>query len=251
MTAVEDRLAAIEARHSEFEKVHVSRRGAEGARGERGEQGPVGPPADPNQVAAIAAELVAQKFRHAEQVARFERLLKQLEDQIASAETMVKAGLRFAVLSELRETGLIDSKGQPSPRLKGDKGDKGDTGEKGDPGEKGDKGDQGNAGRNGVDGRHGEKGDKGEQGVSGAQGPQGPQGLKGDKGEMDISNPSFRNAVAQVVLDMKARGSLGTPHGAIEPTAPVSRQELKELLQEIVKQQPSQPEEKKKGWFKS
>jgi len=241
--SLHERLAAIEAKHSEFEKVHISRRGPEGGRGEKGEKGDSGPQADPAQVAAIAAEAVAQKFRHQDQIRKFEQLFKELEDAIRSAEVMVRAGLQYALITELKKAKIIDDKGEPHSSLKGDKGETGSTGAQGSKGDKGDKGDAGVSGRNGIDGQDGAKGDKGDKGDPGVVGPQGPQGLKGDKGDIDTSNPAFRNAVAQVVLDMKQRGALGNVAGE---SAGITKEDLKQLLQELK----PQPEEKKKGgWF--
>jgi len=246
--ALHDRLAAIETRHAEFEKVHVSRRGADGGQGPKGDQGERGPEADPAQVAAIAAEAVAQKFRHQDQIRKFEQLFKELEDAIKSAEVMVRAGLQYALITELKKAKIIDDKGEPHASLKGAKGDNGEAGSAGAQGSKGDKGDSGVPGRNGIDGSSGAKGDKGDKGDPGVVGPQGPQGLKGDKGDIDTSSPAFRNAVAQVVLDMKQRGALsGTPHSGSE-SASITKADLKELLAELKQPAPEQPQ-KKRGWF--
>jgi hypothetical protein len=212
LAVLEARHSEIEARHSEFEKVHVSRRGPEGGKGEKGEQGPPGPQADPNQVAVIAAELVKKDFKHQEQVVKFERLLKELEDQIDSVLPSVKAALQFAVITELKQAGVIDVEGHS---VLGPQGEPGPQGPQGKPGEKGDKGDTGPAGKDGVDGRDGQDGKS-------PVGPQGPAGRdstvpgpKGDKGEQGPEGPRglpgeglSRQEVVALVQDMKRRGSI-------------------------------------------
>src|SRR6266403_3860233 len=93
---VEERLAALEqqvesfaAEHSDFRRVHVSRRGVEGGRGPQGEPGVAGPSADPRQVAEIAAEIVKKA-----QIAKFQTLLNELEAEIVA----VKAALRWSII---------------------------------------------------------------------------------------------------------------------------------------------------------
>jgi collagen triple helix repeat protein len=206
------RHAAIEARHSEFEKVHVSRRGADGGIGPQGPQGPVGPPADPAQVAAIAAELVKQQFKHQEQVVKFERLLKELEDQIDSVLPSVKAALQFAVITELKQASVIDVEGHA---VLGPQGEPGPEGPQGKPGEKGDKGDTGPAGRDGADGHDGQDGKSvvGPQGPAGKDstvpGPQGPKGDQGPEGPRGLPGEGLsREQVVALVQDMKRRGSI-------------------------------------------
>src|SRR5438309_5989776 len=87
---LEQKLESFAKEHHEFRSVHISRRGAEGGMGPEGKVGPAGPPADSAQVAAIAAELVKTSFKHQDQVVKFERLLKQFEDQIDSSLITVK-----------------------------------------------------------------------------------------------------------------------------------------------------------------
>jgi collagen triple helix repeat protein len=206
------RHAAIEARHSEFEKVHVSRRGADGGIGPQGPQGPVGPAADPAQVAAIAAELVKNHFKHQEQAAKFDRLFKELEDRIDSALVTVKAGLQWAIIEELKAANVIDGKGNAVP---GPQGEPGPEGPQGKPGEKGDKGDTGPAGKDGADGRDGQDGKSitGSQGVAGKDstvpGPQGPKGEPGPEGPRGLAGEGLsREQVVALVQDMKRRGSI-------------------------------------------
>jgi collagen triple helix repeat protein len=210
--ALHDRLAAIEARHAEFEKVHVSRRGPEGGRGEKGDKGDPGPQADPNQVAILAAEIVKQQFRHEEQVKKFERLLKELEDQIDSVLPSVKAALQFAVITELKEAGVIDAEGHAVLGPQGEKGDKGDSGEPGIPGARGGKGDKGDKGEPGVNGQDG-KSIVGLAGPAGKDstvpGPQGPKGDQGPEGPRGLPGEGLsREQVVALVQDMRRRGSI-------------------------------------------
>jgi hypothetical protein len=213
MSTVEERLAALEQEHAEFRSVHVSRRGVEGPRGERGEQGPQGPPADPQQVAKIAAELVKKAFRFESERAKFETILKDLNDQIDSALITVKGALQFAIIEELKASGVIDAEGKAVPGPKG--ADSQVPGPKGDTGPAGRDGYTPQKGVDYFDGRDGERGPKGDRGESGEQGEPGPQGPQGERGEMGpdglqgYPGPGLdKAAVVALVLDMKKRGTI-------------------------------------------
>lgn len=205
------KLESFSKEHHEFRAVHISRRGVEGGRGERGEQGPVGPPADLNQVAAIAAELVKKAFKHQDEVAKFERLFKELQDQIDSAFTISKAALQFAVITELKEAGVIDAKGHAILGPTGAPGKDSTI-----PGPQGAAGPAGRDGRNGVgkDGADGSvgpvgpRGEKGESGVSNIPGPKGERGEQGPEGLPGLAAEGVsREEVVEIILDMKRRGT--------------------------------------------
>ena len=207
---VEERLAALEqqvesfsAEHSDFRKVHISRRGVEGGRGPQGEPGVAGPSADPRQVAEIAAEIVKKA-----QIAKFQTFLNELEAEIGA----VKAALRWSIIEELKLSGFVDSNGRaiPGPQgLAGPTGSQGERGEQDLQGNAGKNGVDGVAGRDGSDGAKGERGLQGEPGVSNIPGPQGergeigPEGLRGYPGE-GLS----KQDVIDLVFDLKRRKSI-------------------------------------------
>jgi hypothetical protein len=91
----------------EYEKVHVSRRGVQGIAGPKGDTGATGAPADPKEVAAIAAQLVQRAYRFDRANAQFDRLLSDFEAEIKAA----KAAIQWAVVEELKVSGVIDSEG--------------------------------------------------------------------------------------------------------------------------------------------
>src|SRR6267378_1083319 len=210
---VEERLAALEekidsfaAEHSEFRSVHVSRRGAEGGKGEPGPVGATGPSADPNQVAEIAAEIVKRAFRYENQIAKFETVLNELKGEIG----VVLASLRWAVIEELKISGIIDSEGRAVPGPAG-----ADSQVPGPKGDTGDVGPIGQTGKDGVDGRDGADGQEG-QSIVGPQGPAGqdstvpgPQGERGELGPEGLrgypGEGLSRTEGIALIQDMKKR----------------------------------------------
>src|SRR5713226_2291971 len=98
VAGLESQLHSILTKHTEFEKVHVSRRGVQGIAGPKGDIGSVGPSANPKEVAEMAAELVKKSFRFETFQREFESLLKDLESQLV----VPKVALRVAIIDELR-----------------------------------------------------------------------------------------------------------------------------------------------------
>lgn len=153
----------------------------------RGEPGPTGAPGKDADASKIA-----------------EAALKILEFEVGAA----KAALRWAVIEELKATGVIDAEGRAVPGPSGAQGPKGDKGDRGEPGKDGIDGQTivGPAGRDGKGerGERGEQGPQGEPGVSnvpgprGEAGPEGPQGIPGE----GLGQPE----VIALVMDMKRRG---------------------------------------------
>jgi hypothetical protein len=233
---VEGRLAALEQRvesfageHAEFRVSHNSRRGVEGRPGPRGETGATGPSADPKQVAEIAAEIVKKAFRYETQIAKCESLLKEFEAEIIA----VKTALRWAVIEELKASGVIDAEGHAvsgpagkDSQVSGPKGDKGDTVT----------GPSGSNGRNGRDAKIAvgsvTSGDKvfvtlrdvdgfqvldfilprGERGADSTV--PGPKGDSGERGEIGFGVPGLpappvdKNMVLNLIMDLKKRGAI-------------------------------------------
>jgi hypothetical protein len=202
------RLDTFASEHAEFRLSHNSRRGVQGIQGAQGEPGVAGPPADPQQVAILAAEIVKKDFRFETLVTKFQSLLSELEGEVVA----VKAALQFAVITELKQAGVIDAEGRAIL------GPQGPAGLQGPAGPIGSEGPQGLAGNDGVDGRDGRDGQDGKsvvgpQGPAGADsqvpGPRGERGELGPEGLQGLPGEGLDRAqVIELVRDMKRRGTI-------------------------------------------
>jgi len=223
---LEERVSGLEKYLEDLSLHRDSRKGLDGARGEKGKPGrdsvvagPQGKDADPAQVAEIAKTLLRRDFQTA---------IENLESEITAA----KAILRWAVIEELKASGVVDSDGNAIPGPTGVSGPKGDStiGPAGKDGES----IVGPAGRDATivvgDVAVGEKASvsvreengvhvfdfvlqRGERGEKGADSTvEGPVGPKGDSIEGPQGNPGTdgmsRQAVIDLILDMKKRGTL-------------------------------------------
>ncbi len=201
---LEERVSGLEKYLEDLSFHRDSRRGLEGPAGKPGADstvpGPQGAPGRDGRDADIT-EIV-------------EAALKALEFEVGVA----KAALRWAVIEELKTSGVIDAQGNAVPGPVGATGADstvpGPTGARGERGERGEQGPQGEPsqvpgprGEQGPQGERGEQGPQGEpsqiQGPQGERGEIGPEGLQGYKGE-----GLQKDQIIALVQDMKRRGSL-------------------------------------------
>jgi hypothetical protein len=196
---LEERVSEVE-KYLEGLSLHRdSRRGLEGARGEPGADstvpGPQGVPGKDGKDVDITKVV--------------EAALKVLEFEVGAA----KAALRWAVIEELKSSGVIDAQGNAIPGPTGAFGaDSTVPGPKGDVGPSGRDGVDGKDGKHGRDGERGLTGPQGERGLAGptgSQGPTGPQGERGEEGQQGIPGVGLsREQVIALIQDMKRRGSI-------------------------------------------
>jgi hypothetical protein len=243
-----------------------SRKGLDGARGPEGPASTVpgpagkdGKDADPS----VVAELVKKSLKR-----DFEEFVDKVEGELVLA----KAAIRALIIDELKISNVIDAKGN-AILIPGPAGAPGKDSTIPGPAGKDGKSIVGPAGRDGRDANDPKvavgnvvSGDKASVTVHEQDGvfvfdfvlPKGDVGatgaastVPGPKGDLDTSNNAFRNAVAEIIVDMKKRGSLGSlGHVGSNESGTITKADLKELLAELKAQQLEQPE-KKKGWFRS
>ena len=189
---------------SEYEKVHVSRRGVEGARGLQGETGSQGAPGKDADVSAVveAAKLaMTEEFGTLHKFLNAKALVEIINHQLKLAGVIDDAGQACLIPGPQGKTGPQGPLGLIGPvGPEGPKGETGPQGLQGQPGVSNTPGPLGVQGERGEQGPHGPAGTAGPQGERGEQGAEGPQGIRGD----GLS----KSDVVAIVVDMKRRGSL-------------------------------------------
>src|SRR6266478_5232543 len=198
---LKQRISQFETEHAEHRQSHNSRRGVQGIAGPKGDTGSVGPSANPREVAELAANIVQKIYRYDAQNAKFDAFMDELEGEIAR----VKANLRFAIIEELKLSGVLDEKGNAHPSLRGEHG--------ADSTVAGPTGSVGAKGNSGVDGKSVSKEEVAQlirqildekpekfRGLTGRDGV-GKQGSTGADGKDGMTEEDVLNLVVKAIAD--------------------------------------------------